>query len=330
MKLVESRVIMPRIRHMGMIACILLLGVKFVGAQEKGRFGTSPGHTFVDWTFDRNWGGSANRWSGYIGFNAFRNDDDLKDYFFGVNYYTAKLAFEGSNYGFRWLYHIKSGDNCVQTKLSELMHLSSQGNLGIGIHNPPRLLTLKAFRPRIALADQDGDASVFEFHEGTNQLRFQQWEHSGGRYIKTVMSLDMDDGRIGMGTSEPRCKLDVVGTIRAEEIKVALNEAPDYVFEDDYKLKSLEEVEEYVKEHRHLPGIASAKEMEKEGVGLAEMNKLLLEKVEELTLYSITLSKENQELKGEVVSQKEDIKSIEMKLQKLIKVVNAKPQKEEY
>ncbi|TKG91626.1 hypothetical protein EYV94_21620 [Puteibacter caeruleilacunae] len=137
-------------------------------------------------------------------------------------------------------------------------------------------------------------------------------------------------GNVGVGTIKPKHKFEVAGTIRAKEIKVDSNDWPDYVFEEDYKLKSLEEVEQFVKVHKHLPGIVPAKKVEQEGVALAEMNKLLLQKVEELTLYSITLSKENQELKGKVASQKEDIKSIEMKLQKLIKVVNAKPQKEEY
>jgi hypothetical protein len=66
---------------------------------------------------------------------------------------------------------------------------------------------------------------------------------------------------------------------------------PDYVFEPDYDLPALDEIEAYVKEHKHLPEIPSAKEIEKEGLDLAEMNLLLLKKVEELTLIIIEQNK---------------------------------------
>ena len=66
----------------------------------------------------------------------------------------------------------------------------------------------------------------------------------------------------------------------------------DYVFEPDYKLAPLSEVEAFTKEHKHLPEVPSAKEMTENGVDMAAMNMVLLKKVEELTLHAIALQKE--------------------------------------
>lgn len=109
------------------------------------------------------------------------------------------------------------------------------------------------------------------------------------------------NGNVGIGTSTPKAKLAVEGNIVAREIKVVTNiEAPDYVFEPDYKMLPLTEVEKYVKENRHLPEIPSAKQIKRDGLDLAEMNLLLLKKVEELTLHQIDLLKELQQLKSEL------------------------------
>jgi len=66
----------------------------------------------------------------------------------------------------------------------------------------------------------------------------------------------------------------------------------DYVFEPDYKLAPLSEVEAFTKEHKHLPEVPSAKEMTENGVDMAAMNMVLLKKVEELTLHAIALQKD--------------------------------------
>ena len=96
--------------------------------------------------------------------------------------------------------------------------------------------------------------------------------------------------------------------ILTEKIKVAIkgtNGWADYVFDDNYKLKSLNEVEEFVKENNHLPGVPSATEIVNEGLDLGAMQAKQMEKIEELTLYMIELSKkiemlakENAELKS--------------------------------
>ena len=84
--------------------------------------------------------------------------------------------------------------------------------------------------------------------------------------------------------------LDVNGKIRSNEIVVNTTGA-DFVFEKNYKLTPLNLLEQMIKEEKHLPGIASASEMQENGVGLAELNKSLLQKTEELTLYIIELNK---------------------------------------
>jgi hypothetical protein len=96
------------------------------------------------------------------------------------------------------------------------------------------------------------------------------------------------NGNVGIGTVSPQAKLAVKGNIVAEQIKVTSNIAvPDYVFDSDYKMLSLKDIETYVKEHKHLPEIPSAKTINENGLDLGAMNLLLLKKVEELTLHLI-------------------------------------------
>jgi len=100
------------------------------------------------------------------------------------------------------------------------------------------------------------------------------------------------NGNVGIGTTNPQAKLAVNGTVLAKEVKVKNDiSVPDYVFEPDYDLPALDEIEAYIKEHKHLPEIPSAKDIEMEGLNLAEMNLLLLKKVEELTLHLIQQEK---------------------------------------
>ncbi len=96
-------------------------------------------------------------------------------------------------------------------------------------------------------------------------------------------------GSVGIGTINTQgYKLAVAGNIIAEEVKVKLQgQWPDYVFGKDYPLISLTETQKYIQENKHLPEVPSAKEMEKNGINLSEMNMLLLKKIEELTLHLI-------------------------------------------
>jgi len=107
-------------------------------------------------------------------------------------------------------------------------------------------------------------------------------------------------GNVGIGTTTPTEKLAVNGNIRAKEIKVESTSWPDYVFDAGYKLSTIAELENYVKTNKHLPGIPNQAEVKEEGISVGEMNRKLLEKVEELTLHVIRLTKENEMQQQEI------------------------------
>src|SRR5690606_31739793 len=119
---------------------------------------------------------------------------------------------------------------------------------------------------------------------------------------------ESSNGFIGIGTKNPDALLTVKGSIHTQEVLVDLDGAvaPDYVFEkyylgtstlkNDYQFLSLSEIEKFIKENHHLPNIPSADEIEKNGLSLKEMNLLLLEKIEELTLHTIEQQKQIDQL----------------------------------
>ena len=102
----------------------------------------------------------------------------------------------------------------------------------------------------------------------------------------------------GLGTSNPQYKLDVRGTIRATEIIVNTPTGADFVFDKDYYLRPLSEVQSYIHDNQHLPDIPSAKEMIENGVSMSELQIQLLQKVEELTLYILQQEQRIHELES--------------------------------
>jgi hypothetical protein len=107
---------------------------------------------------------------------------------------------------------------------------------------------------------------------------------------------------VGIGTTDTRgYKLAVAGSVIAESLKVKNYASwPDFVFAKDYHLPSIPEVEAFIKEHNHLPGIPSEAEVAKDGIDVGEMNKKLLQKVEELTLYLIEQNKRMNAMEHEI------------------------------
>ena len=281
----------------------------------EGRTRTGQNGTLhLDWTYQNNWNGSSYKWAGHIGFNAYRNNDDSKDYYYGSNRYTAKGVFEGSNYGFRWLFRSPvNNDSDGQHLLAEHMRLNTNGNLGIGTSSPlskvhifngssgqnPHnfsdlsvedtdhvmlsLMTYKTKQAYYGFADTDDDfVGGIQYSHPDDAMYFRVNNHSSDMMIDA-------NGNVGIGTTSPGIyKLAVNGSIRAKEIKVETGWA-DYVFKEDYDLPTLQEVEKHIKEKGHLINIPSAEEVEENGIQLGEMNMKLLEKIEELTLYLIDL-----------------------------------------
>jgi len=90
---------------------------------------------------------------------------------------------------------------------------------------------------------------------------------------------------------------EINGTIKTKKVEVTLSGWPDFVFEDNYPLMSLPETEQFIKANKHLPNVPSAAAVEANGVNLGEMNAILIQKVEELTLYILDLQKQINELK---------------------------------
>lgn len=122
-----------------------------------------------------------------------------------------------------------------------------------------------------------------------------------------------DNGCVGIGTSSPGSyKLSVNGNtningqLSATSVKINnwTLEAPDYVFDKNYKLPDLKIVEKKIKQHKHLPEVPSAAEMKKNGVDLTAMNMALLKKVEELTLYVIEQNKKIEILEVKIADKK--------------------------
>lgn len=112
---------------------------------------------------------------------------------------------------------------------------------------------------------------------------------------------------ISVNNLDPEAKLTVGGKIKAREIKVTIDAGADFVFEKDHNLMPLTEIAAFISANKHLPEMASADKMKKEGIELGEMNIKLLQKIEELTLYMIDFNKkmeviscENQILKTKV------------------------------
>ncbi|MDX9696964.1 MAG: hypothetical protein RBT49_14330 [Bacteroidales bacterium] len=118
-----------------------------------------------------------------------------------------------------------------------------------------------------------------------------------------VLKSNKINGDVYVGAKNCANNLRVYGKILATEIEVKLDvDFPDYVFNKNYNLLPLAEVERHINSFGHLPGMPSGKEVEENGLNISEMQLKLVEKIEELTLHMIRLEKENNELKDRLNS----------------------------
>ena len=200
-------------------------------------------------------------------------------------------------------------------------HVFTGGNVGIGtVAAALYKLAVKGPIWSSALAGTITSASIPNFYvssDGAGVSDFEVYTNTTATYMgpfldkplvfvrnsgTETMRIDQN-GDVGIGTSNPNgYKLAVAGTAVAQKVKVtaAATNWPDYVFHKEYVLPSLQEVAAYITTHQHLPEIPSAAEIEKNGQDLGEMNKQLLKKIEELTLYIIQQQKETEGLKERV------------------------------
>jgi hypothetical protein len=186
---------------------------------------------------------------------------------------------------------------------------SSNGNVGVGTNIPRAKFEVKSsgtigrlFDPTKAYFNiTDGRSNLIMdpneiYGSGELILGFSQASFFEVTSMKDGSHFSLmrikGNGNVGIGTTNPDAPLTVAGNIHAREVKVtATAGGADFVFADDYALPKLEEVEAFVKQNKHLPEIPSAADMEANGLHLAEMNIKLLQKVEELTLYTIEQEK---------------------------------------
>ena len=185
------------------------------------------------------------------------------------------------------------------------------------------------------LHDYSGKSFALEhgFYGQTNSsINFYRGSSAVGGYItfntySNTEKMRIDgNGNVGIGTASPNNKLEVNGTIRSKKVLVEAAPWPDYVFANDYKLRSLDEVQSFITQNHHLPEVPSAAEVEKNGIDLGNMDATLLKKVEELTLYIIALKEENtglkeknQKMAKEGEAREERLKKVEFLLESLLK-----------
>lgn len=183
------------------------------------------------------------------------------------------------------------------------------GNVGIGTTEPSQKLTVHNGRIRVESSTYPS-AQIELVNLNTNRnftmiTVGDNFEIHNGDESETLTKPFMIDGStdfIGIGTLNPQSKLAVNGIITAKEIEVTDTGWSDFVFNSNYDLKSLDEVDQFISKNGHLPDIPSAEEVEKNGLNLGTMQAKLLQKIEELTLYLIDMQKENENLKERISS----------------------------
>jgi hypothetical protein len=211
------------------------------------------------------------------------------------------------------------GNGLNSNATSDALTVLKNGNVGIGVTNPDEKLVInggmKMNYNSIYLAS-DHYHGLGYFNVYTTNGNYANkiidgpvlFGYSGGALgtnqgVNRNIALSwLANGNVGIGTSNPGLyKLAVEGAFGARSIKVTQASWADFVFNDSYKLKSLTELEKFIKENKHLPEIQTACEIERDGLDMAEIIAKQMQKIEELTLYIIELNNNQIELDKKVV-----------------------------
>ncbi len=182
------------------------------------------------------------------------------------------------------------------------LSIVQNGNVGIGASNPAFKLDVAGRMRLRTQADGNSAGLWLNNPSNTNAIAFLGIADAVttgffGNVSGWGLVMNTNTGFVGIGTLNPTSRLSVNGSIRSKEVVVETGWA-DYVFDKKYKLKTLDEVEKFIEENNHLPGIPSAAEIEKNGLQLGDTQKKMMEKIEELTLYVIALKKEIDTIKN--------------------------------
>ncbi len=234
------------------------------------------------------------------------------------------LVIEGNPHG--------SGDNNIYLNPhsnSDVIIGTGEGNVGIGTSSPAAKLQISrnTSGKSLMLTGNNNDldfliganGSTYGFYwrykgtQSANNNDLELWANNQESTDKKVYTIHQDgniffgqDVAIGTTTIPAGYQLAVEGKIRAREVKVDMDTWSDYVFEDDYKLMSVDELELFIKTHKHLPDIPTESEVTNQGISLGEMNTKLLKQVEELALYIIEQDKKLNKLNDEIEKLKEN------------------------
>jgi len=176
----------------------------------------------------------------------------------------------------------------------------SGGNVGIGTTTPGATLDIKGAQTVAGTGLRFSSTNplyYWDLHRENLTTGNMFWDETFNNVTTNRFTIQANTGNVGIGTTTPEAKLTVKGKIVASEIQVKADNLiiPDYVFKSDYELMPLSHVEEFVKLNQHLPEMPSEQEFKENGMNMAEMNALLLKKIEELTLYAIKQNKKVEE-----------------------------------
>lgn len=213
----------------------------------------------------------------------------------------------GNNGGDQWgLGTLGGGQNLLfrtspdGTTFTTQHQFAQNGNVGFGTGSTTPAARLHVSTTSSEVARLNGTNPYLSFHDNTDGYKGYLWYDGTNMVLGAVATNIRLSGNVVLGSAPAvGYRLSVDGKAIFEEARVQLSTAwPDYVFAHDYKLLSLGELERSIARHKHLPNMPAASEVEKNGFDLGDMNKRLVEKVEELTLYIIDLDKKKNALEA--------------------------------